>query len=170
MCVPVRPTPRRIRCDSSSRGSTSAIIFSPLIVNLIRRIGTALVVSSPRSSYTLVMSGRPFRRVVPAAENALDKRAHHMPLVLGTAAVISYGLRRRGGQVGRLSDGVGAELLSYQRLGRLGRRDRGTADPGQGDPGSGHGFARGLDRDRHTDRGEVADPPLQLEVAARADA
>ena len=27
MCVPVSPSPRRIRCDSSSRGSTSAIFF-----------------------------------------------------------------------------------------------------------------------------------------------
>src|SRR5215469_13776634 len=98
--VPVRPTPRRIRWDSSSRGSTSAIFFSPLIENLIRRIGTLLVASSPRSSYTMVMSGRPFRRVVGAGENALDKRRHHVPLVLGAAAVIGSRLRRRGGEAG----------------------------------------------------------------------
>ena len=42
MCVPVSPSPRRIRCDSSSRGSTSAIFFSPLMVNLIRRTGMSL--------------------------------------------------------------------------------------------------------------------------------
>ena len=50
MCVPVSPSPRRIRWESSSRGSTSAIFFAPLIVNLIRRTGTSLAASSPRSS------------------------------------------------------------------------------------------------------------------------
>ena len=43
MCVPVSPSPRRIRWDSSSRGSTSAIFFCPLTVNLIRRTGTSVV-------------------------------------------------------------------------------------------------------------------------------
>ena len=50
MCVPVSPTPRRIRWASSSRGSTSATFFAPLMVNLIRRAGKSAVASSPRSS------------------------------------------------------------------------------------------------------------------------
>src|SRR5262245_5566764 len=131
MCVPVRPTPRRIRWDSSSRGSTSAIIFSPLIVNLIRRIGTSPTVSpSPRSLYTMVMSGRPFRVVIGTAENALDECPHHVPLVLGAAAVIGPRLRRRGREIGRLAYRRGAERLADQRLRRLGGSDRGAADPG----------------------------------------
>src|SRR5215469_13114707 len=112
----------------------------------------------------MVMSGRPFRLligfVVGAAEDALDERPHHVPLVLGTAAVIGPRLRRRGGEFGRLGDGGGAERLSHQGLGRLGGRDRGTADPGQGDPGSGYAAGRGLDRDRYPDGGEVTDPAL----------
>jgi hypothetical protein len=43
MWVPVSPSPRRIRWASSSRGSTSAIFFSPLTVNLIRRTGTSVI-------------------------------------------------------------------------------------------------------------------------------
>ena len=46
MCVPVSPSPRRIRWASSSRGSTSAIFFWPLTVNLIRRIGTSVPAAS----------------------------------------------------------------------------------------------------------------------------
>ncbi len=46
MWVPVSPSPRRIRWDSSSRGSTSAIFFWPLIVNLIRRTGMPVPASS----------------------------------------------------------------------------------------------------------------------------
>src|SRR5580704_15621320 len=43
MCVPVSPSPRRIRCASSSRGSTSATFFWPLILNLILLTGTSSV-------------------------------------------------------------------------------------------------------------------------------
>ena len=50
MWVPVSPSPRRIRCDSSNRGSTSATFGFPLIVNLIRLNGTSVPVSSPTSS------------------------------------------------------------------------------------------------------------------------
>src|ERR1022692_3329981 len=46
----------------------------------------------------------------------------------------------------------------------------GGADAGQGDPGPSHELAGGLQGDCHAGRGEVTDPALQLEVAARASA
>ena len=59
VCVPVSLKPWRSRWASSSRGSTSAVRFSPLTVMVTRRIGTSAAAGSRISSNKLVMSGRP---------------------------------------------------------------------------------------------------------------
>src|SRR5215472_2517747 len=117
MCVPVSPSPRRMRWDSSSLGSTSAILRSPLIVNRIRRTGTSLADAS--SLTTIVMSGRPLCRALGPAQDAYDERPHDVPLVLRAAAVVGPRLRRRGREIGGALDAVGGQRSPDQRVGRL---------------------------------------------------
>src|SRR5262249_49768000 len=97
MCVPVSPSPRRMRWDSSSLGSTSAIFRAPLIENLIRRTGTSLADAS--SLTTIVMSGRPLCRALCAAQDAHDERPHDVPLVLRAAALLAPRPRPRAPHV-----------------------------------------------------------------------
>src|SRR5262249_59754786 len=95
----------------------------PLIVNLIRRMGTSPVAWSPRSSYTVVMSGRPFRRLQVAAQQPHHEGAHHVPLVLRAAAVVGPGLGRLRGELGRLLDALRRHAPAGQGAGRGGDGD-----------------------------------------------
>ena len=78
-CVPVSPTPRRIRSASSSRGSISAIFFLPLIVNLIRRTGNssgrlvAEVVVDHRHDQAALSASAPVAAVPAPARMRLTK-------------------------------------------------------------------------------------------------
>src|SRR2546429_1892276 len=164
MWVPVSPRPWRIRWESSSRGSTSAAFFMPLIVNLIRRMGTSPVSWSPRSSYTVVMSGRPFRGLEVAAQQPDHKGAHHVPLVFRAAAVVGPGPGRLRGELGRLLDALGGQRLPGQGAGRGGNGDGRSAHPGPGNPRPLHRPAGGLQRHPGAHSGEVADPAIPAEI------
>jgi hypothetical protein len=85
MCVPVSPSPRRIRCDSSSRGSTSATVRTPLTEIVIRRIGTCA--ASCASSRMIVMSGRTFR-IPLASREPLDDRHVRPPCFGGSVGTL----------------------------------------------------------------------------------
>src|SRR5215469_8895500 len=165
--VPVSRSPYRIRWASSSRGSTSAVFFSPLMVNEIRRTGTSPASSRAGSEYNVVISGRPLRRLAAdAAQDALDERRHNVPLVFRTAPVVCPGPGRRGRQRGGFADRLGGERPAGECRGGVGGGDRRSADAGQRDARLGDDIARTLYRDRDADGGEVANAALELEVAA----
>src|SRR5690242_12898784 len=75
MWVPVSRSTSRIRCTSSSRGSTSAACFSPLIVRLT------------------CMALPPCRALDRPAQGAHGQHAHQVLLVLGRSSQVVGGLR-----------------------------------------------------------------------------
>src|SRR5262249_28530387 len=125
MCVPVSPSPRRSRCDSSSRGSTSATVRAPLTVTVIRLTGTPAACSLSAGSCSVVISGRPLRGRLGAAEQPRHERAHHVPLVLGAAPMVGPRLGRLPGQLRGQLDLLRGQRLAGQRLGRRGGGDGG---------------------------------------------
>jgi hypothetical protein len=116
------------------------------------------------------MSGRPLGAVVDAGEDAYDERVHDVPLERGAASMVGPGLGHVRRQVGRLTDRLRAQWLADQGVSRGSGEDRRAADAGQCDACPRDQLTRGLDRDRHSGGGEVADPALQLEIATRGRA
>ena len=174
MWVPVSPSPCRIRWASSSRGSTSAIFFLPLIVNLIRRTGTSVAASSPGRHRRSSSSGRPLGSGLPgcSARRSVEDAGHERRAPCAACTRRCRGDRCSAGPPARpgrrpapmvsavSGRPVSAWLASVALIVK-------PPTPVSADAGPGHRLAGGLDRHRDADRGEVADPALELEVAAR---
>src|SRR5690606_1233828 len=119
MCVPVRPSAWRSKCTSSTRGSSSTVLVTPLTVTRIRRVGT----SAPAvgSSCTTVISCRLSRGgVQDAVQRPAHERAHHVSLELRTSSVVRLRIGRFRGHVRRFRDRSVGQLVAGEGLFRRG--------------------------------------------------
>src|SRR3989442_7637033 len=150
MWVPVSLSLSRKKCTRRSRGSTSALLFSPL---------TVTVIGWPPSSHSP-------GALVGALQSALRKAPDDVAFVLdGTAMVGSRlgGFRRQGG---RLLDGGVIQPSAPQRRFRFPGFDVLRADGGEPDAGRADLAVIHLEMNRHRHGGEVTHLALELEVGA----
>src|ERR1700722_10571217 len=114
------------------------------------------------------MSGRPLRHrgFSAPAEDPDYERRHHVPLVLGAAAMIGARPGHPGREVSRPLDAFRIERGADQRRRGLVGTDRRPADAGQGDARPGYYPPGSFSGHRDAHRGEVAYSALELEIAA----
>ena len=167
--VPVSPRPWRSRWASSSRGSTSAVA----LLAVDRDRDPPYVGTSPAAGLAdLLEQAGHVRPPSPSVVDAGQDRARRTCARCAACSRRCRGGRSAAGRPAAARSAAWPMVSAVERPARPAPRPAsvasmvGAADAGQRDAGPGDRAARQLEGHRGARRGEVADPALQLEVAA----